>query len=84
MKIWMVIIICFGANCEAIWEQTTYDSIESCVTASGPVAQYMQYQFPTSAGEIHCMSDGEFQKYIQGLKDGKKPTITTEPAQTSI
>ena len=84
MNIWMVIIICFGANCEAIWEQTTYDSIESCVTASKPVSQYMQYQFPTSAGEIHCMTDSVFETFKQGLRDGKKPTISTGPGQTSI
>mgnify|MGYP001222056764 CR=1 FL=1 len=37
MKIIMVIIICFGANCEAIWEKKSYSSIEECVTASAPV-----------------------------------------------
>jgi hypothetical protein len=84
MNIWMVIIICFGTSCEAIWEQTTYNTIESCVTASKPVSQYMQNQFPTSAGEIHCMTDGMFETFKQGLRNGKKPTLSTEPAQTSI
>ena len=44
----------------------------------------MQNQFPTSAGEIHCMTDGMFETFKQGLRDGKQPTLTTDPAQTSI
>ena len=76
----MVIIICFGANgsidCQAIWEKNYYSSMEECITASGPVKDYMIKTYPESAGEIHCMSEEAFDKYYQFLKEGGKPSIT--------
>ena len=79
MKIIMVIIICFGANCQAIWEKNYYPSIEECITASAPVKQYMMDVYPDSAGEIHCMTEKTFQDYIIVLEEGGKPELTTTP-----
>tara|TARA_Y100000310_G_scaffold7212_1_gene7932 strand:+ start:528 stop:782 length:255 start_codon:yes stop_codon:yes gene_type:complete len=79
MKVIMVIIICFGANCQAIWEKNYYPSIEECVTASAPVKTYMMDVYPNSAGEIHCMTEGTFEDYIQFLEEGGKPSSTTIP-----
>jgi|TARA_Y100000296_G_scaffold53090_1_gene60852 hypothetical protein len=79
MKVIMVIIICFGANCQAIWEKNYYPSIEECVTASAPVKTYMMDVYPNSAGEIHCMTEGTFEDYIQFLEEGGKPSLTTIP-----
>ena len=80
MKFIMVIIICFGANgsidCQAIWEKKHYPSIKECITASAPVKDYMINAYPESAGEIHCMTEEVFDDYIQGLKNGNKPSIT--------
>ena len=80
----MVIIICFVANggsldCKAIWEKHYYTSMEECITASAPVKGYMMNAYPDSAGEIHCMTKGEFDKYYQFLQEGGKPSITTTP-----
>ena len=80
MKIIMVIIICFVANggsidCQAIWEKIVYSSMEECITASAPVKGYMMNAYPDSAGEIHCMTKGEFDKYYQFLQEGGKPSI---------
>ena len=66
----MVIILCFGANCQAIWEKNYYPSIEECIIASAPVKVYMMDAYPESAGEIH---------YVKFLEEGGKPTITTIP-----
>ena len=79
MKVIMVIIICFGANCQAIWEKNYYPSIEECITASAPVKSYMMDVYPESAGEIHCMTEGTFEDYVKFLEEGGKPTITTIP-----
>ena len=79
MKVIMVIILCFGANCQAIWEKNYYPSIEECVTASAPVKTYMMDVYPNSAGEIHCMTEGTFEDYIQFLEEGGKPSLTTIP-----
>ena len=57
MKVIMVIIICFGANCQAIWEKDYYSSIAVCITASAPVKGYMMDAYPESASEIHCMTE---------------------------
>ena len=79
MNVIMVIILCFGANCQAIWEKNYYPSIEECITASAPVKQYMMDVYPDSAGEIHCMTEGVFEDYKQFLKEGGKPELTTTP-----
>jgi|TARA_B100001964_G_C13862705_1_gene435178 hypothetical protein len=76
MKIIMVIIICFGANCQAIWEKQYYPTVEECVTASASVKQYMMDVYPNSSGEIHCMTESEFNDYYQFLKEGGKPSVT--------
>ena len=81
MKVIMVIILCFGASggsldCQAIWEKNYYPSMEECITASAPVKDYMMNAYPESAGEIHCMTEEIFDDYVQGLKNGNKPSIT--------
>jgi len=78
MKVIMVIIICFGANCEAIWEKNYYSSIEECVTASAPAKTYMMDTYPDSAGEIHCMGKKEFDEFYNFLQNGGKPTLSSE------
>ena len=79
MNVIMVIILCFGANCQAIWEKNYYPSIEECITASAPVKQYMMDVYPDSAGEIHCMTEKTFKDYIKFLEEGGKPELTTNP-----
>ena len=88
MKIIMVIIICFVANggsldCKAIWEKNYYQSIEECIIQSKPVKDYMMTAYPESAGEIHCMTKGEFDKYYQFLQEGGKPELTISNTDAS-
>ena len=79
MKVIMVIIICFGANCQAIWEKNYYPSIEECIIASTPVKVYMMDIYTDSAGEIHCMTEKIFDNYVKFLEEGGKPSLTTTP-----
>ena len=79
MNVIMVIILCFGANCQAIWEKNYYPSIEECIIASAPVKVYMMDIYPDSAGEIHCMTEQVFDDYVQFLEEGGKPELTTTP-----
>ena len=76
MNVIMVIILCFGTNCQAIWEKSYYPSIEECVTASAPVKTYMMDTYPNSAGEIHCMTEKNFDDYVKFLEEGGKPSLT--------
>jgi len=79
MNVIMVIILCFGANCQAIWEKDYYPSIEECVAESAPVKQYMMDVYPNSSGEIHCMTEGKFEDFYQDLLNGKNPSLSETP-----
>ena len=41
MKFIMVIIICFGMDCNAIWEQSWHPTMDDCLKASQPVKNFM-------------------------------------------
>ena len=84
MKFIMVIIICFGANCQAIWEQTWYTTIDECLAQSQPARNYMMNTYPESSGQIYCMDEQEFDEYYNFLREGGKPTIDLLPEPTSI
>ena len=75
MKFILVIIICIGANCNAVWEQSYYPTYESCVQVSQTVRQYMMNAYPESAGEIHCLTEDEFNEFYDYLENGGQPSI---------
>ena len=75
MKFIMVVIICFGVDCRAIFEETLYDTYQSCYQESTIVAGYMQQTYPQSAGEVHCWDEAQFEEYNKFLEQGGKPTI---------
>jgi len=78
MKFIMVMIICFGGNCQAIWENTfNWDTLDECVEASLPVKSYMMDIYPSSSGEIYCMSKEQFEDFYQDIESGAP--ITTLP-----
>ena len=78
MKFIMVIIICFGANCQTIWDNQLYSTVDDCLAASTPVREYMMQVYPTSAGQIYCMSEEEFINFKKNLEEGGKNTGNLE------
>ena len=74
----MVILICFGANCQTIWDKQLYSTVDDCLAASGPVKEYMMQVYPTSAGQIYCMSEEEFINFKKNLEEGGKNTGNLE------
>ena len=78
MKFIMVIIICFGANCQTIWDKQLYSTVDDCLAAAGPVKEYMMQVYPTSAGQIYCMSEEEFINFKKNLEEGGKNTGNLE------
>jgi hypothetical protein len=74
----MVIIICWGANCQAIWERFYYPSVENCLAESTPVKEYMMKAYPDSSGEIYCMNQEEFENYYEYLQNGGSPSLNSE------
>tara|TARA_Y100000592_G_C5329112_1_gene248624 strand:+ start:249 stop:506 length:258 start_codon:yes stop_codon:yes gene_type:complete len=83
MKFFMVIIICMGADfCEAIYEQTPYESRQICQQEAATVRNYMIDAFPQSSGEIHCFTEEELSLYNEYLRYGGKPSLNP-PVQGS-
>jgi heterodisulfide reductase subunit A-like polyferredoxin len=79
MKFIMVIIICFGANCQALWENIPYDSETACLQNTKSVASYMQEAYPNSSGEIYCMTQMQFDKFYKDLEDGMNLNLQYTP-----
>ena len=71
----MVIVICFGVDCQAIFEQNFYNTREQCLQVAMETTSFMQDAYPTSSGEIHCFSEEEFILYNEYLKNGGKPAL---------
>ena len=71
-------------DCNAIWEQSWHPTMDDCLKASHPVKNFMMNKYPSSAGEIYCMSEPEFNEYYDYLENGGKPTIEKLPNPSSI
>ena len=77
MKFVMVMIICFGADCEAVFDPATYfESYDTCYATAMQTTQYMQQMYPQSSGEIHCFNEEQLSLYQEWLKDGNQPTLS--------
>jgi len=77
MKFVMVMIICFGADCEAVFDPATYfESYDTCYSTALQTTQYMQQMYPQSAGEIHCYNEEQLLLFQEWMKDGNKPTLS--------
>ena len=76
MKFIMVVLICFGVDCEAIFDESAYNSYEECYQVSLMTSQYMQHTFPQSSGEVHCFTEQQFSEFEKMLENGKlQPTF---------
>ena len=80
----MVMIICFGADCEAVFDPGTYfDTYDTCYATALQTTQYMQQTFPMSSGEIHCYNEEQLSLFQEWLKDGNKPTLSRPEPEAS-
>ena len=87
MKFVMVMIICFGAECDAIFDPATYfESYDTCYITALQTTQYMQQMYPQSSGEIYCWNPDQMAIFEEWLEDGNKPTLTrpTPPEPSGI
>ena len=84
MKFVMVMIICFGAECEAVFDPATYfESYDTCYVTAMQTTQFMQQMYPQSSGEIHCYNEEQLSLFQEWLKDGNKPTLTKPEPEAS-
>ena len=84
MKFIMVIIICFGTDCEAVFDKPNYTTYEQCYNEAVMTANYMKSMFPESAGEVHCWDDEQFSTFKKYIEDGGKPSINPGRMQETL
>ena len=83
MKFIMVVIICFGVDCQAIFEETPYERYDLCMETAASTAQYMQYTYPESAGQVNCYTEREFELLQEQLENGVPLTLPKQENPTS-
>ena len=77
MNFTMVMIICFLPEvCTAVFNKTTFNSYDSCMKTSASTVEYMQQNYPSSAGEIYCMTPEEASNYKLFLDNSGTPTLS--------
>ena len=74
-KFFMVIVFCIGAECQGIWQESTYNSMANCINASPMVKEYFMATFPESRGEIYWMDGIQFTEWRKWVEDGNSPEI---------
>ncbi len=64
MKWIMIIMICWGTECSTMYEQFLYENENDCLTEAAIVSDYAQMTYPGSTGQIYCLNENEFQKWM--------------------
>ena len=79
MKFLMVMIICFAEDaCQAVFDATEYQTYDQCMTQAVPVVNYMREVYTNSSGEIHCLSEQDFQLYKDFIDNGGRPALSLD------
>ena len=81
-KIFMVIILCVYGECQGMWQNTTYPTMDDCLAATPPVKEYFMTVYPDSDGSIYCMTEENFLDWQKHL--GTDGTITLPDPANSI
>ena len=68
MKYILVVYMCLAGACDSVYEQVPYDTMEACQKASEEVSIVAQEMFPMSTGQVWCLTEQEFDKYISQNK----------------
>jgi hypothetical protein len=72
MKFILVILICISGQCNNLYEEHLYDSKAACEAEGAVAKQYMMETYPSSSGEIWCLTADEFQQYYQYLEQQQR------------
>ncbi len=57
-------MICWGTECSTMYEQFLYENENDCLTEAAIVSDYAQMTYPGSTGQIYCLNENEFQKWM--------------------
>ena len=78
MKFFMVIIVCFGVDCQAIYEKTPYDTHAACYDVALQTTEFMQQMYPGTSGEVHCLDEEQYNLYNEFLRNGGDPSMAPQ------
>ena len=83
MNFTMVMIICFSVEvCTAMFDDTKFNSYESCYESSRSAVSFMAEMYPDSSGEIRCLTGEELAIYKEYIEQGGKHQLTNpEPEE---
>ena len=86
MNYTMLMIVCFTVEvCTAMFDDTRFNSYDSCYESSRSAVSYMQEMYPDSAGEVWCLTPEELATYREYIDQGGKPQLTNpELPETNI
>tara|TARA_A100001015_G_scaffold55741_1_gene61247 strand:+ start:764 stop:1018 length:255 start_codon:yes stop_codon:yes gene_type:complete len=84
MKFFLVVIICFGADCQAIFEENSYERYDICMETASSTAQFMKYTYPESHGQVDCLNENEFEKLQEKIKNGEPLTLPNQQKPESV
>ena len=78
-KFFMIIILCVYGECNGMWQNTTYPSIDDCLAASPVVKEYFMATLPESSGQIYCMLEENFNDWKKRLEEGGSDILPDIP-----
>jgi len=84
MKFFLVVIFCFGLDCQAIYETTSYPTYNSCLDVAQSTSQYLQQMYPQSSGEAWCYTEDEYTQFLKFLEEGNVPSLSPRLPENQI
>ena len=72
MKWILLVMICWGTDCQTMYEEFLYDKYEDCLTQAAIVSDYAQMTYPNSTGQVYCLTEKEFADWLD--KTTAKPS----------
>lgn len=64
MKWIMIVMICWGTECQTMYEQYLYEKESDCLTEAAIVSDYAQMTYPGTTGQIYCLNEDEFKIWV--------------------
>ena len=80
-KFFMIIILCINGECNGMWQNTAYTSMDECLAATPAVKEYFMAVYPESHGQIYCMNEENFEDWKEEIEKG---TIQSLPNHSAI
>ena len=68
-KIFMIIVLCVYGECQGMWQNTTYSTMDECLAATPAVKEYFMATLPDSSGQIYCMNEENFKDWKKQLEE---------------